>query len=142
MNKSQIITAITALYNLVSPAQINETIGNINAYTLPVWKITGDNIIKTSVGFVVIDEGLPGEVAYYRNALPTVENKFATDVETFIAAKIADDTVEAAFVTQMDILHETASFTAYRIQANLLQKFEGIFYRLPGGTIAYRLLGT
>lgn len=142
MNKTQIIAAITALYDIANPAQLTETIGNVKTYTLPVWDITGDNIVKSGVGFVVVDEGLPGEVAYYRNAAPNVENKFLKDVDTFIAAKILDNTVEAAFVISMDIAHETASFTAYRIAANLLQKFEGIFFREVGGAIAYRLIGT
>jgi len=128
MNKSELLTALGVIYDAVGvPVQQPISEGNINAYQVQGYLASGDIMNRRSVYFFVIDEGLPGEAAYWaahEPEKPTPSSQFVQDVEAFLAAKIADSTIELAIITGIDEANERAVIVAYRVAASVLEKLE------------------
>lgn len=146
MNKTELLTDLAGRYSAIGPATKQPSSeGNINIYQVGCYTVTGDVADRVITSFAVVDEGQPGEVAYWLRHEPgqSVKSQFVKDVEAFIAAKIADGTINAAFIQDYDESREIAVTNAYHIAAGKLTKVEAIIYRDSGtGLIDFRLVGS
>lgn len=70
MNKSELLTILAGKYDRVLNVDPRELVAGVQVYLANVLDVSGDTAIKANVGFYVIDEGQPGEIAYWMNAEP------------------------------------------------------------------------
>ena len=145
MNKAELITELGTIYDQVGNPVKQRSEGNVESYVINCFLIGANDIMeRRSNYFYVVDEGLPGEIAYYaahEPEQPPPGNQFVRDVKTFIASKISDGTIEAAYLTAVDETNETAVAVAYQV-AGTLEKKEGLFWRDGNGDIQLRVVGT
>jgi len=147
MTQTELLTLLQTKYNIVGSPQPAEIIGDIDVkvYTVSAFKLTGDSIARVNVGYTVVNQGQPTEAAYWNGHEPDTtppRHPFLIDVETFIENKIADGSIEAAFITEYSLSHEIASFEAWRLVTNILKRFNGIMFRQSDGQIGFRLENT
>lgn len=146
MDQDQLLAALDIIYDeLGAPVLLKTSEANIKHYTINGYLASGDIMQRRSVYYFVVDEGGPGEAAYYAGRQPEQpppQSQFLTDVTTFIEAAIAAGTIEAAFLTAADEQKEIAVAVAYRQVNSLLQKDEAIFWRDGVGDIQIRVVGS
>src|SRR3990167_5296034 len=147
MTQTELLTLLQTKYNIVGSPQPAEIIGGIDVkvYTVSVFKLTGASTARVNVGYTFVNQDQPTEAAYWNGHEPDTappRHPFLVEVETFIENKIADGSIEAAFITEYSINHEIAAFEAWRLVTNILKRFNGIMFRQSDGQIGFRLENT
>lgn len=124
MNKAEIITALEGKYYRVAQPTLTLTDNGIKRYQVTVFELkNGDCLSRLVYQFYVEDEGQPTEMAYWEGREPAIDlPSFEREVETYIGEKIADETIEAAFIQDISD-HERAIADAYVVEgADIVKK--------------------
>lgn len=143
MNKAQAVAAINAAFYYATDPYQESVTGPVARYSVTTYDRVGDLMRRGLVTFYVRDEGLPGEAAFWEGRPPASQTvaTFRSDVDAYIAAKIADNTIRAAVVVAMDEARETAVAWAYvTVSANLNEV--KVLLRRVGGNITHTLVNT
>ena len=140
MNKQQLLDALTAHFHFVGSPNLQITEGIMKVYSVPVYDVDGDTISWHNINYVVENDGLVGEVAYWRSSDPRVTPPFRADVEAYIAARIADDTFGAAFISSYHAGSETATAWAYIESGNAWNEEKIFLFRDGLGDIMHEPL--
>lgn len=142
MTKQEFLDALAVTYHQVGvPVLDNDrSQSGINIYNVIAYDLTAEGMRPLNVGFAVDDESGPAEAAYFLDRDPAavpVGQQFITDVQAFVAAKIADSTIEAAQVTWSDSVAEKATAWVWRDIAGQLTEEKYLLFRDGGGDIAF-----
>lgn len=145
MNKSDLLTVLAnTFYHVGDPAQV-ATFGNLQRYSVQAFDRADDILRAVSVDFYVLDEGQPGETAFWNIRTPSSQNQesFASLAGAYIASKVADGTIVAGFITAMDEANERAVAWAYVTQQANINEVKALLRRSgPGGPITHTVINT
>jgi hypothetical protein len=148
MTKLELIAALESKFISVEAAQdvSNETelAAGFHRFICGVWLSSGVNgIVRQNISFYVEAPGGDTDTAYWQGSepQPTIPTSFSTEVETYIAAKIAEGVIEGAFVEALDPVNETAQATAWVDNAGTLEHRTVLLDRDGVGDIRHRVLG-
>lgn len=143
MIKQDLLNALTAKFYAVGTPIAQFTEGNMARYTVSIYQKSVNDMMVRNVDFIVEDEGLSTEVAYWHPAEPSLAimtDQFRRDVDAYIAAKIMAGTVEAAFITQMDIANEIAIAWAYALISGQWNEIKVLLNRDQNNNIQHIIL--
>jgi len=143
MNKAELLAALASKYTSVLKVEGPQITGNVSWYTANVLDVNGDSARQQNVGFYVYNEGDPGEAAYWNGSepkpTPSGTLTVASQVAAFIAAKIADNTIEGATVENIDETNVTAIVVAQMVgSGDLIEK--RLFLDKENGVLRIRVI--
>lgn len=143
MNKTELLAALAAKYYAVGTSALVSTTAGLGRYTVECFDRSGDTLRRASVDYYVQNEGAGNEAAFWNIQPPSAlaDVSFQRDCEAYIAAKITDGTIRAAFIVHLDSVRETAVAWGYRFQSpNLLEV--KVLLRRVSGAITHEIINT
>jgi hypothetical protein len=143
VNKQDLLNALTAKFHAVGDPRHQFAEGGLKVYAVMVFELAGDDISRRNIEFVVENEGLGNEAAYWAPEEPETmpaQNQFISDINVYVAARIADGTIEAAFVTEEDLINEKAIAWAYAQVASEWREVKVLLRRDVNGDIEHIVL--
>jgi hypothetical protein len=123
MNKTELLQALSSKFYRVETPTEQQDYGNLKYYLVKVYDLVGDGLRDSNIAFYVENEGQGNEAAYWSPAEPKPDSPIATfqqEINTYISAKVADSTIEAAFPELVDISNEVAVY--HVVMPNLTEK--------------------
>ena len=140
MDKAQLLAALASAFHAVGdPAKV-ETSGNIAFYSVGVFELDGDNMLRRNESFFVENEGQGNELAYWLEKQPVPianSSRFYRDAKDYLDLKIADGTLEAAFIDEVNEDSERATAFAYLIVASELVEKKAVLWRNASGDVQH-----
>ena len=137
MNKAELLGKLNDKFHRVDdPGTAVQTYGNLKYYQVKVYDVVGETIRDMNIPFYVENEGQAEEAAYWSPAEPKPDaiSGFQNEVAVYIAGKITDSTIEAAFAEQIDRVNETAIYKV--VMPDLTEK--RIFVDKDNGNLRHR----
>ncbi len=122
MTKAELIQKLQTKYHKVGTPHPQYTSGDppvptpdengLQWYLVKVHDLVNGGLRDINIAFYVENEGLGNEAAYWSPSEPKPDpvSGFQNEVAIYIASKITDDTIEAAFSEQLDAVNEVAIF--------------------------------
>ena len=147
MKKQDLLNLLATKYYKVGT--VSEIIDAVKTAEGVKWYVVGayekgiDTLIRNSVHFYVENEGLTNEVAYWMNGEPkptTVEN-LNTKLENYLITKIADGTIAAGYIRDVNDKQETALIDVVVIVSNNLVKKTILIDKDTQGKLRQRIVG-
>ena len=138
MTKAELLADLNTKYDAVdTPAlEIEESPTGYNQYTVKVWDIANTTLISFNVDFYVYHEGLGDEAAYYLEEVPYPYD-FQAELRIWINDTITNETVEGAYIEDIDAVNETAIL---RIIKNDLAEVKHFIDKDGNGDLRSRLI--
>ena len=140
MTKQELLAALALKFHAVGSETLQVTDGAIKLYSVPVFDKSGDNLVRRNEDFFVEDEGSASEAAYWSGGEPGLgafPGAFSADAEAFIDAKIADATILAGFVLNLDEENEVATAVGYVDQAGVISEVKVVLSRDGSGNVQF-----
>lgn len=139
MNKQEIIAEITANHTIFGGlTDIGLQYPGAQGYIASVLDVSGNRSDLKKIGFIVIDEGGPGETAYYTGGTPRPAN-FADEAQAFITANIGG-AILAGFLESVDVANEKATVWAVRDNAGSIEEVKGLLYKDGNGDVQIQVI--
>ena len=141
MTKQELLNALAQDFYYVAEPKLMDTVGELKVYQVPLFEQKGDALSQRFGNILVRNEGQPGEEAFWAvaQAKPAPATTFNDDVNAFIAAKIADGTILAAFLEFVDNRNEKASLWAYRLVTTQVHEIK-VLLRRENGVIVHQMV--
>ncbi len=137
MKKAELLQKLNdKFYRVDDPGEARQTYGNLKYYLVKVYDVIGEGLRDVNIAFYVESEGEVDEVAYWSPSEPKPDpiSGFQNEVNVYIAGKITDGTIEAAFTEQIDPVNETAIYKV--VMPDLTEK--RLFVDKDNGNLRHR----
>lgn len=145
MNKQQLIDTLSAEFYKVGAPKLQLSEAGLNIYAIKIFELNGSNLTWRNIEFVVEDEELVSEAAYWLPDQPgtkLMSNKFFDDVKSYIKGKVDDGTFAAVFVIEEDLNNDKAVAWAYSQAVDVWSETKILLWRDNVGKITHAILDT
>ena len=126
MKKQDILDSMQSKFTLVLGLSHVEQLGVVRWYVANVLDAESSHATKRSVGFYVVNEGTPSEIAYWqgREPKPSLPDlTFEQQVQERIGVLRATGVIEGGSLKHIDVVNKTAVVTIWsKSSADLLEK--------------------
>ena len=143
MIKSELITALEGkFYKLFTPT-LGQSIGNLNYYLVKLFDKVGDCLRDSNLAFYVENEGEVDEAAYWspKEPKPTQVESFDAKAQAYLNTKIADGTVEGAFIIESNSKCENATVKVIIDNSGTLEEKTLLLDKDSQGDARHRIIG-